>query len=231
MNLKILYKIGYGMYIVSSKEDEKFNGQIANTVFQVTSEPPAIAVSINKQNLTHKFIEKSKVFVVSILSRETPMEFIGRFGFKSGRDIDKFKSINHKAGITGAPAVLENTVGYLEAEVVNSKDAGTHTVFIGKIVSAETIKEGEPMTYAYYHEVKKGTAPKAAPTYIDIKKEESEGTGETAKYRCTVCGYIYDPEKGDLSSDINPGTPFEQLPDNWVCPVCGASKDKFVKEQ
>ena len=171
MNKKALYKVSYGMYVISSIMDEKINGQIANTVFQVTSEPPAVAVSINKQNLTHKYIQESKVFTVSILSKETPMKFIGHFGFKSGRELDKFKETDYKVGVTGAPVVLENIVGYLEAEVTDSLDAGTHTVFIGKIVDAEIIKDGEPMTYTYYHEIKKGTAPKTAPTYIRERSE------------------------------------------------------------
>lgn len=170
MNLKTLHKISYGLYVVSSKRDEKFNGQIANTVFQVTAEPPAIAVSINKENLTHEFIRKSKVFTVSILAKETPMEFIGKFGFKSGKEIEKFKEVNHKVGVTGAPVVMVNTIGYLEAEVINSLDVGTHTLFIGKVVEAQIIKDEEPMTYAYYHEVKRGATPKTAPVYI---KEES----------------------------------------------------------
>ncbi len=166
MNLKTLHKISYGLYVVSSKRDEKFNGQIANTVFQVTAEPPAIAVSINKENLTHEFIRKSKVFTVSILAKETPMEFIGKFGFKSGKEIEKFKEVNHKVGVTGAPVVMVNTIGYLEAEVINSLDVGTHTLFIGKVVEAQIIKDEEPMTYAYYHEVKRGTTPETAPVYI-----------------------------------------------------------------
>jgi len=173
MNLKTLHKISYGLYVVSSRTGEKFNGQIANTVFQVTSEPPIIAVSINKQNLTHEYIRESKVFTVSILSKEPPMKFIGHFGFRSGRELDKFKDVNYRVGATGAPIVMENTVGYLEAEIIDSLDVGTHTVFIGKIIDAEIIKEGEPMTYAYYHEVKRGKAPKTAPTYI--KEEKSRG--------------------------------------------------------
>lgn len=170
MNLKTLHKISYGLYVVSSKRDEKFNGQIANTVFQVTAEPPNIAVSINKENLTHEFIRKSKVFTASILTKETPLKFIGHFGFKSGKEWEKFKDVNYKLGVTGAPIVMVNTIGYLEAEVINSLDAGTHTIFIGKVVAAEIIKDEEPMTYAYYHEVKRGTTPETAPVYI---KEEN----------------------------------------------------------
>lgn len=228
MNSKTLYKISYGLYVISSKMGEKINGQIANTVFQITSEPPTIAVSINKENLTHEFIEKSKVFAISILSEETPMKFIGHFGFKSGKELDKFKNVSYKVGITGAPIVLENAIGYLEAELINTLDAGTHTVFIGKVVDAEIINDKEPMTYAYYHKVKGGRAPKTAPTYI--KEESQKEVGKMAKYKCTVCGYIYDPEKGDPDSGIKPGTPFEDLPDDWVCPLCGADKSAFEKE-
>jgi len=227
MDLKALHKIGYGMYVVSSKRDKKFNGQIANTVFQVTAEPPAIAVCINKQNLTHEFIKESKVFTISILSKETSMVFIGRFGFRSGRELDKFKGLDYKVGLTGAPVVLENSVGYLEAQVIDNMDAGTHTLFVGKVVDAMIIKDEEPMTYAYYHQVKRGKSPKTAPTYI--KEENQKEVKKMEKYRCTVCGYIYDPEKGDPDSSIKPGTPFEELPDDWVCPVCGVGKDQFEK--
>jgi len=226
MNLKALYKLGYGLYVVSSIKGKRLNGQIANTVFQITSEPPTIAVSINKNNLTHEFIKESKVLAVSVLSQDTPLSFIGHFGFKSGRDIDKLSGINYKIGETGAPVVTDNTLAYLEARVDKEVDVGMHTIFIGKLVGAEVIKEGEPMTYAYYHQVKRGTTPKTAPSYIEEKKEAA---AKMAKYKCTVCGYIYDPELGDPDGGIKPGTPFEQIPDDWVCPVCGAAKSEFEK--
>ncbi len=226
MNLKALYKLGYGLYVVCSKKGDKLNGQIANTVFQVCSEPPIIAVALNKQNLTNEFVSASKVFTVSILSKDTPLNFIGGFGFKSGREVDKLKGIGYKLGETGAPIVLDNTLAYLEAKVINQTDVGTHTIFIGEIAAADVLKEGEPMTYAYYHEVKRGTTPKTAPIYIEEKKEAAT---KMAKYKCTVCGYIYDPELGDPDGGIKPGTPFEEIPDDWVCPVCGASKDQFEK--
>jgi len=226
MNIKALYKLGYGMYVISSRKGDRLNGQIANTVFQITSEPPTIAVSINKSNLTHEFIEESKVFVASILSQDAPLSFIGHFGFKSGRDIDKFEGISYKLGGTQAPVVTDHTLAYLEVRVNKEIDMGTHTIFIGELVGAEVIREGEAMTYAYYHQVKRGTTPKTAPSYIEEKKEV---TAKMAKYECTVCGYIYDPELGDPDGGIKPGTPFEKLPDDWVCPVCGASKDEFEK--
>lgn len=232
MDLKVLYNISYGIYIVSSKKEDQINGQIANTVFQITAEPATIAVSINKKNFTHDFITQSKVFAVSVLEQEVDMKFIGRFGFKSGRDEDKFEGINYKIGVTGSPIIMENTIAYLEAEVIQAIDVGTHTLFVGKVVEAENIKKAKPLTYDYYHQIKKGISPKTAPTYIadnkkienNKKRKESE---KMAKYECSVCGYIYDPEKGDPESGVNPGTPFENLSDDWVCPICGAGKDEF----
>jgi flavin reductase (DIM6/NTAB) family NADH-FMN oxidoreductase RutF len=228
MNLKALQKISYGLYIISSKKGDAFNGQIVNTVMQVCSEPPIIAVAINKENLTHDFIKHSNLYTVSVLSTDTPMKFIGLFGWKTGREVDKYKDIDYKTGITGTPIVLENAIATLEAEVIKNMDIGSHTIFFGKVVDAEILSEKEPMTYAFYHMVKKGKAPRTAPTFF--KKEETEPK-TMAKYVCKVCAYVYDPEKGDPDSGIKPGTSFEDLPDNWVCPVCGVDKSQFEKEE
>jgi flavin reductase (DIM6/NTAB) family NADH-FMN oxidoreductase RutF/rubredoxin len=230
MNIKALQKLGYGVYVVTSTQGDRFNGQIANTVFQVTSEPPTVAVSINKSNLTHGFIKESRVFAASVLCQDTPLTFVGRFGFKSGRDTDKFEGINYKIGETGAPIVLDNAVSYLEARVTKEMDVGTHTIFVGEVVNADVISDEVCMTYEHYHQIKGGKTPKAAATYIDEKKVAQlpkEEKTKMAKYKCTVCGYIYDPEKGDPDGGIKPGTPFQDIPDDWVCPVCGAAKDQF----
>jgi flavin reductase (DIM6/NTAB) family NADH-FMN oxidoreductase RutF/rubredoxin len=229
MDLHALHKISYGLYVVTSKKDGKFSGQIANTVFQTTAEPPMVAVCLNKQNLTHEFVEASKLFAVSVLSVETPMQFIGRFGFKSGRDIDKFEGVNYRIGVTGAPIVLDNAIALLEAEVEASISAVTHTLFVARVVDAGILDDAaEPMTYAFYHEVKRGKSPKTAPTYIkeEPKKEEVKPK-PAAKWQCAVCGWIYDPALGDPEGGIMPGTPFEELPADWVCPECGAAKEEF----
>ena len=167
MNQNALHKIGYGLYVVTSSKDDKINGQIANTVFQITSKPPTLAVSINKENYTHEFIKQSRSFVVNVLDRDSEMVFIGRFGFKCGRDIDKFDGIKYRLSQSGNPILEETSVAYLEIRVEKEVDMGTHTVFIGEIVDGDIMSDGEPMTYAYYHQVKKGKAPKAAPTYIE----------------------------------------------------------------
>jgi flavin reductase (DIM6/NTAB) family NADH-FMN oxidoreductase RutF/rubredoxin len=231
MNPKTLHKISYGLYVVCSKKEDKFNGQIANALFQVTAEPQTLAISINKKNLTHEYIKNSKFFTISILHEEAPMTFIGKFGFKSGRDINKFENIEYKIGKTKVPIVLDYALAYIEAKLIDQIDVGTHTIFIGKVENAEILNDKKPMTYEYYHEVKGGISPKNAPTYSqieDIVKKKEERNME--KYVCKVCGYVYDPEKGDPDNGIEPGTKFEDLPADWVCPVCGAKKKDFEKE-
>jgi len=230
LDLESLFNLSYGMCIVSSKKDGRFNGCIVNTVFQIVPEPPMVAASINRQCLTHEYITKSKVFTVSILSQEAPMPFIGRFGFRSGRKIDKFEQVSYKIGQTGVPIVLDNTVGFLEAEVTESIDAVTHTLFIARIVACETLnRDKAPMTYAYYRDIKQGKTPETAATYIKVKSKTKtrEGVNNMKKYKCLMCGYIYDPAVGDPDNGVKAGTAFEDLPDVWVCPECGASKDEF----
>lgn len=230
MNTRIFHKISYGLYVIGSTKEEALNGQIANTVFQVSSNPAMIAVSINKNNLTNEFIKASKVFSVSVLSKDVPLSLIGHFGFKSGRDINKFQTVSYTKGITGVPIIKEHTLGYLEAEIIADIDVKTHTLFVGRVIESELYKDGEPMTYAYYHLVKGGKEPPAAPTFIMEKTHENNMKGDKIimkKYKCMVCGYIYNPENGDDESGIAPGTVFEDLPEDWVCPVCGVAKDQF----
>ncbi|MHB8127174.1 MAG: rubredoxin [Desulfitobacteriaceae bacterium] len=233
MDSKIFYKLSYGLYLIGSTKEGRFNGQIANTVFQISSEPATIAVSLNKNNLTNEFIKTSKVFSVSVLPKSAALDFIGHFGFKTGREIDKYQTISFKQGITGAPVLLEQTVGYLEAEVISSLDVETHTVFIGKVINAEVFCDEDPMTYAYYQQVKRGSVPPAAPTHIKEEKRDENKVAEKKentkmkKFQCIVCGYIYDPAQGDPDSGIAPGTAFEDIPDDWLCPVCGVAKDQF----
>ena len=229
LDLESLFKLSYGMFIVSSKKNGGFNGCIVNTVFQLTPEPPMVAASINRQSLTHEYITESKVFAASILSQQTPMPFIGRFGFRSGRDTDKFEGVNYKVGKTGSPIILDNTVAFLEAEVTDSIDVLTHTLFIAKIIASQTLdNDTQPMTYDYYRDIKHGKTPETAATYIKTRKSKTiKGPKNMTKYKCLVCGYIYDPAVGDFDGAIDPGTAFDDLPDDWTCPECGAAKDEF----
>ncbi len=169
---KAFRALSYGLYVITSRDGERLNGQIANAVIQVTSQPPRLAVALNKENLTNDFVTKSGVFAVSVLEEETPMPFIGLFGFKSGREVDKLSQVEFEKGETGAPLVMDHAVTVMEARVLKSMDVGTHTVFVGEVVGAKVVKGGDPMTYAYYHQVKGGKSPKKAPTYIDESAEK-----------------------------------------------------------
>lgn len=160
-----LCDVSYGLYIVSSCDGEKLNGQLTNTVFQVTAEPPKMAVAINKKNLTHEYIARSGVYSVSVVAQGASMIFIGMFGFRTGRDTDKFAKVKFKKGQTGVPIVLDNTLSAFEVKVTQTVDAGTHTLFIGEILGGEKLAEGKPLTYDYYHSVMRGKTPRNATTY------------------------------------------------------------------
>lgn len=234
MDPKALHKISYGMYILSSKRGSEFNGQIVNAVIQATSQPVAFAICVNHENLTHEFIEESKVFTLSILSVDASISLIGNFGYKCGRDFDKFEGLDFRIGQNGVPIVLDSTVAFLEFELINQMKLSTHSMFLGEVLNGDVLSDKDPMTYAYYHEVKGGKAPKNAPHYIGAEEEnkiEIKKDGASDRYVCTVCGYIYDPEVGDPDSGIKTGTSFESLPDEWICPVCGVPKEKFEKEK
>lgn len=231
MNHEAFYKITYGLYVVSSTDGSRSNGYIANTAFQVTSQPARFAIACNKDNYTCELIRQSQVFAISVLQQETKAEVIGLFGYKSGRTVDKFASVLHRTGQTGAPILLEDTLAWFECRVVQTIDVGTHMLFVGEAVDGDVLDNCHlPLTYAYYRDVKKGKAPKNAPTYIDpAKVQAAESTPlPAAKYVCTVCGHVYDPAIGEPEGGIPAGTRFEDLPESWVCPICGAGKSDFV---
>jgi len=229
-----LFKLTYGLFAIGSRRKGKINAQISNTVIQVADQPPRVAVCINKKELTHEYIRAGGVFAASILAESVPVELVRLFGFKSGRDVEKFASVPFKTGVTGCPIVAEHSVAAIEAKVAGSLDAGTHTIFLGQVVGAEVLREGKALTYAFYREHLKGQTHPNAPSY-GVYRTDSQRAGGGSKpalrrYVCGVCGYVYDPAVGVPESGIGPGVSFEDLPAGWVCPVCGAAKDKFGPE-
>ena len=223
IDFNALFKVSYGLYIVCSGSREYGNGYISNTVFQVTAEPPRFATCCSKDNHTAELIKASGVFSVSVLRQDAGPGTIGTFGYKSGKDTEKFKDMEVRYGETGAPVVLNDAIAILEFKVAETIDMGTHLMFIADLQYAEILDdEAEPLTYLYYRNIKKGAAPKNAPTYIDKSKlEKPPPTGDYAKYECAACGYIYD--------EAREGVKFDDLPDDWVCPVCGDEKSEFIK--
>lgn len=205
MNKEVFQDLSYGVYVISSKEDNRDVGCIANSVMQVTSSPATIAISINLNNYTNKAIKESKEFICTILPVDVDSNVIRTFGFESSQNVDKFENMD-TINVDNFP-ILKNTVGYIHCQVVKTIELGTHTIFIGEVLKAKKLNNKQVMTYDYYHQVKKGKSPKNAPTYI----EEIIVDGKK-KYRCKVCGYIFE---GD------------ELPDDYVCPICGVTREMF----
>lgn len=222
-----LDKLTYGLYVVGSHFEGRLNGQITDALMQVTAFPPRVAVSINKNELTHEYITKSGVFAVSVLGQSAEMKLIGLFGFRSGRDVDKFAQVKHTVSEAGCPLLTEHAVAGFEAGVLQALDVGSHTVFVGEVRSAVEMAEMPVLTYRHYTENMKGRVPKNSPSYRGEEGARAGAQTGTGRYVCTVCGYVYDPETGDPVGGIAAGTPFAALPDGWVCPVCGVGKAEF----
>ena len=174
MDNTVLYDLSYGMYAVGVKDGMRECGCIVNTVFQVSTIGPLIALSMNNDNYTCSLIEKSKCFSLSILPETIDSQVISDLGFQTGKDKDKWVKLNHH--LFRELPVVDDALGYMMCEVQSQMDAGTHFVFLAKVVDAKKGDSGKPMTYAYYHNVLKQSAPAKAPTY---RKEE--------KWVCSVC--------------------------------------------
>lgn len=165
MNTDVFNNISYGLYVVSTMDDGRATGCTANSVAQITAEPATVAVSINHDNYTNKCIREFGKFAVSILAEDSNPMLIGKFGFFSGKDKNKFQDMDFDM-VEGTP-VLNDTCGYIVCKVIDKMETPTHTVFLGEVIEGDVKGDGRtPMTYAYYHNVIKGKSPKNAPTYI-----------------------------------------------------------------
>jgi flavin reductase (DIM6/NTAB) family NADH-FMN oxidoreductase RutF/rubredoxin len=245
MKLKAFHKLSYGLYIIASEFQGKKAGYIANTTFQVTSSPEQLAISCHKKNQTTQVILDSGIFSVSVLKKDVNMKIIGDFGFMSSGDIDKFSGVNLITAKTGVPIVVESSVAWFDCKVVKSIDLGSHYLIIGEVLDADEISDEEPLTYQYYREKYKMYSPKNSPTYIEKSVLDAEAAATTEEKKeeeheheyvfdgqcwvCVICGFTYNPEEGDPSMGIPPGTRFEDLPDDYKCPICNASKEYFKK--
>jgi len=216
MDINVLRNITYGMYIISTSFEEKLVGCVVNTVTQITSDNPILSVSVNKNNYTNEILKKSNKIGISILSEKTSKDTIVKFGYNSSKDINKFEDNNYEL-INDIPIIKDNICGYITGEIINVIDVETHDIFLIRINDCKKMNEKKPMSYDYYHNKLKGSSPKNAPTYI--KQEISNNTYN--KYECIICGHIYDESVEKIK--------FEDLSDDWKCPICGVGKDKFKK--
>ena len=199
MNTSALFKIGYGLYILSCHENGKDNACIVNTVMQVTSNPCKIAICVNKNNHTCTMLKNTRKFNVSILDEEAEFEMFKHFGYQSGKDVDKFLNFIHtKRTPNGVLYITKNTNAYLSAWVQDEIDLDTHVMFIAQLVDAEILSDKPTVTYDFYQ---KNIKPKPEAT-------ASKG------WRCKICGYVYEGEN---------------LPSDFICPICKHGAVDFEK--
>lgn len=200
MDAKALFNIGYGLYVLSAHQDGKDNGCIVNAVLQVTDTPKQIVVAANKDGLTHDMVEATGKFTLSVLTEDTPFEIFQRFGMQSGRSADKFAGVETVRGENGIYFLKNTTNAFISAEVKNTIDAGTHTMWVAEVTSAEVLSDKNTVTYTYYQK-----NIKAAPA-----------KSENKKWVCSLCGYVYEGE----------GAP----PADYICPLCKHDVSYFEEQ-
>ena len=206
MNNKAIYKLTYGLFVLTGFVNGKHNGCIINTAAQVTSSPNRISIAVNKANLTHDIIKETGIFNVSVISEEAQFRLFERFGFQTGRDVDKFEGmVGFEKAANGVNYVTQGTNAYISAKVESTVDLGTHTLFIAEVTDMEVLSDAPSVTYSYYQEHIK-PKPQAKP----VAPEEK---GKTV-WRCTVCGYEYE------------GNP---IPEDFICPLCKHPASDFEK--
>ena len=204
MNNKAMFKLSYGLFVLTAKEGNLDNGCITNTAIQVTSEPNRIAIAVNKANFTHNMLINTGKFNISVISQKASFDLFKRFGFQSGRDTEKLEGFegNYMRAENGIIYITQGTNAYLSAEIEETVDLGTHTLFIASVTDMEVLDEASSCTYEYYQNNIK-PKPQAAP----------KPAGKTA-WRCTICGYIYEGE---------------EIPADFICPWCKHPASDFEK--
>lgn len=204
MNEKAMYKLSYGLFVLTANENDKNNGCIINTAIQAASSPNQLSICVSKLNYTHDMIMRTKIFTVSVISQTARFELFQHFGFQSGRDTDKFHSFTScKRGKNNIYYITEGTNAYISVKVNKIEDLISHTMFIGEITDMEVLSDTTSATYEYYlNNIK----PKPQPTNISNTKQTI--------WRCSICGYEYVGEK---------------LPENFICPLCKHPASDFEK--
>ncbi len=190
MDTRALFKIGYGLYVLTANDGDKDNGCIINTVMQVTSDPCQIAIAVNKRNFTCGMVQKTRKFNLSVLSESAKFDVFEHFGYHSGRDSDKFAEFYEtKRTPNGVLYITQNTNSYMSAFVQQEIDLGTHVLFIAQLVEAEVLNDVPTVTYDFYQK------------NIKPRPEQTNKKG----WRCKICGFIYE---------------HEVLPPDYICPIC-----------
>ena len=204
MNKKAMYKLSYGLFVLTGREGEKDNGCIINTAIQAASTPNQMSICVNKANYTHDMIMRTGAFTVSVVSQKATFDLFKHFGFQTGKEVDKFADYSAcSRGTNGIYYVTEGTNAYISVKVDKTEDIGSHTMFIGEITDMEVLSEDASATYEYYMNNIK-------PKPQEVGKTED---GQTI-WRCTICGYEYVGE---------------ELPEDFICPLCKHPASDFEK--
>jgi flavin reductase (DIM6/NTAB) family NADH-FMN oxidoreductase RutF len=199
MDPKSMFKIGYGLYVLTANSNGKDNGCIINTAIQVTSQPNRISICLNKLNYTHDMIVKDGKFNISVIDETASFDLFKHFGFASGKDKDKFADFDsYKKSENGLLYICENTNAFISGKVFETVDLGTHTMFLADVTDGEVLSDNKTCTYDYYQ------------SNIKPKPEKKKVKG----YRCRICGYVYEGE---------------ELPEDFVCPICKHGASDFEK--
>jgi len=200
MDPKALFNLQYGVFVICTKVGNKINGCTTNTCIQVASNPTRVAISVLNTNYTCDLIKESGVFTVSVLDESTTFETIKHFGMQSGRNVDKFENIEPKYDEFNVPYLGWSACSVLSCKVVEKYDLGSHTLFIAEVLDAKITSDKKPITYTDYQ------------TKIKPQPPKQETTKKIVKWRCKICGYVYDGA---------------ELPKDFVCPLCGHDASDF----
>lgn len=215
MDVRAMNCLTYGLFVLTARRGEKDNGCIVNTVQQVTAQPNRIGVAVNKMNFTHDMIMDTGIFNVSIISESAEFSLFQRFGFQSGRDVDKFDGFaDWKEAVNGVRYITAGTNAYLCAKVVQTLDLGTHTLFVADVTEMEVIGQEPSATYGYYHAHIKPQPGQSAAGQEGAPGDGAESDGKKTVWRCKICGYEYVGE---------------ELPEDYICPVCKHPASDFEK--
>lgn len=203
MDNQALFKLSYGLFVLTARDGEKDNGCIINTAIRAASTPNQLSICVNKANYTHDMIVKTGIFTVSILTQKASFDIFKRFGFASGRDVDKFADYAEcKRGENSVYYITEATNAYISVKVSKTEDLGSHTIFVGEITDMEVLSEEPSVTYAYYFQ------------HIKPKPEASASPSGKTVWRCKICGYEYEGE---------------EIPEDYICPICKHPASDFEK--
>ena len=220
VDLEALYKLTHGLYVLGARDENRFAGSIVDAVMQVANKPVAIALSCSNGSYTKSCIDKTGEFSLSVLCRNVAPFVVANFGFQTSRLVDKWKNVEHTIK-DGLPYLNDNLASF-RCKVLHPYPLESNTLYVAEVTEAATsCRNEEPLTYLDYRSYFKNDVMESFKNYLNPEPKKGKTMAEdNKKWVCTVCGYVYD---GDV--------PIEELPEDWLCPLCGVGKDLFELQE